>query len=374
VIEYLGRVLGYLRRRRSVGASDEHHLFDAVHLPPMPAARPLPAALLPLASPWTDLLASTQTRAFRVVRDGVVTRSWDAPGDTPDRPGRLYSVTKSVLSLAWGIADAEGRVPGLDEPVHQGLTVRNLLRMDSGLGFDEGFGRLNRQVYTYLHPDARRTARKGRLTDPVSLDFHYNDFHSLLLGVLLEEGLTRTGWKPSGPVKEPVAAWVWERLLMPLGLEHPGRFVVDSPRRRFPKTESGLCLAADDVARIGLLVWNQGQWEGRSLVPQAWIEASTSPSNGWTGAGSFGRYRGLAWGPWLETGRGYYGWHWWGRHGTGAPGAESSTNTVFALGIHGQILLVSPRHHAVVVRLADRWSLKQWWPEVILEGLENGKL
>jgi len=277
-------------------------------------------------------------------------------------------VTKSVLSLAWGIADAEGRVPGLDEPVFRGLTPRNLLRMDAGLGFDEGFATLNRQVLTYLHPNARATARRGRLEDPVADGFHYNDFHSLLLGVLLEEGLARSGWTPSGPVAEPVAAWVWERLLAPLGQEHPGRFVVDSGRHRFPKTESGLCLAADDLVRLGLLVLNRGEWEGKALVPRAWIDAATDPAQGWTGAPAFRRYRNLAWGPWLNTGRGAYGWHWWI-----APEAGGTT-APFALGIHGQLLVVSPRHRAVVVRLADRWALQGWWPELLLEGLEAQEL
>ena len=369
MIEYLRNVVRYARRRSRLGASDEHHLFAAVDLPPAPVASPLPSQPGTLSAPWAQRLFDTKTRAFRVVRNGVVTSAWDAPGDAPHRPGRLYSVTKSVLSLAWGIADGERLVPGLDEPVFRGLTPRNLLRMDSGLGFDEGFSRglapLNRQVLTYLHPDARRIARKGRLNDPVAQDFHYNDFHSLLLGVLLEEGLTKAGWTPSGPVAEPLAAWVWERLLAPVGLAYPGRFVVDSPRHGFPKVESGLCLAAEDVARLGLLVLNQGTWAGRTVVPAAWLAQATGPEGGWSGAAAFHRYRNLAWGPWLSTGRGYYGWHWWGRH------EAASANTVFALGIHGQILLISPRHQAVV---ADRWALKDWWPEVILEALDRGEI
>lgn len=365
---YLARVVRYAWARRSVGASDDHRLFPATVLPPVPGAVPLPRDLRPLDAGWTDRLATTRTRAFRVVRDGVVTAAWDAPGDAPDRPGRLYSVTKSVLSLAWGIADAEGRVPGLDEPVFGVLTPRNLLRMDSGIGFDEGFARLNRQVLTYLHPDARKTARRGRWEDPIGKDFHYNDFHSLLLGVLLEEGLARSGWKPSGPVAEPVAAWVWERLLAPIGMESPGRFVVDSERHRFPKTESGLCLSAGDLARVGLMVLGEGRWAGKEVVPAGWLARSLDPANGWTGSGAFGRYRDLAWGPWLSTGRGAYGWHWWMRPEAGGPGL------VFALGIHGQLLVISPRHRAVVVRLADRWALPDWWPEVILEALDSGAL
>jgi CubicO group peptidase (beta-lactamase class C family) len=364
---YLARVLLYLARGRSRGASDEHLDFDAAELPPSPRPMLVPRRDTPLSAAWIEQLTSTQTRAFRVYRDSAMT-SWDAPGDRPERPGRLYSITKSVLSLAWGAADAEGLVPKLDEPVYRGLTVRNLLRMDSGLAFDEGFHRLNRQVLTYLHPNARSTAYRARLTESIGKDFHYNDFHSLLLGVLLEKGLVQSGWTPSGSVTEPVAAWVWERILEPVGMAHPGRFVVDSHRRRFPKTESGLCLAADDVVRLGLLVLNEGRINGKTIVPPSWIAESTTPEHGWSGAASFARYRGMAWGPWLSTGRGFYGWHWWGRHETGAP------PTVFAMGVHGQLLIISPRHRAVVVRLADRWALKAWWPDVILDALDACEL
>jgi len=364
---YLARVLLYLLKGRSRGASDEHQLFDAVELPASHRPLVLPRSGRTLSADWNQRLTETKTRAFRVWRDRELT-AWDAPGDAPERAGRLYSITKSVLSLAWGVADAEGRVPPLDEPVYRGLTVRALLRMDSGLGFDEGFNNLNRQVLTYLHPNARGTAFRGTLDNPVGKDFHYNDFHSLALGVLLERGLQSSGWTPRSSITEPVAAWVWERVLEPMGMAHPGRFVVDSHRRRFPKTESGLCLAADDVVRLGLLTLNKGRVNGVQVVPEAWINASTDPANGWSGAESFTRYGGLAWGPWLATGRGFYGWHWWGRHENGAE------PTVFALGIHGQLLVISPRHRAVVVRLADRWALKDWWPDVIVDALDKGEL
>lgn len=367
-VAYAARVAAYAALRRSVGASDEHRLFPLLPLSARPGLPPWPGERRPVSPAWAEVLASTRTRAFRVLRGGQVTLAWDAPGDAPERAGRLYSVSKSVLSLAWGLAAAEARVPGLDEVVHEGLSVRNLLRMDSGLGFDEGWARLNRQVLTYLHPDARRTARRARRDGPVGAEFHYNDFHSLLLGCLLEEGLAATGWRPSGEVREPVAAWIEERLLAPLGRRDAGGYVLDSARHRFPKTESGLVLSADDLLRVGALVLQGGLWQGRTLVPRAWIEASTSPASGWSGAAPFGRYRGLAWGPWLSTGRGFYAWHWWGRHeGQDAP-------TVFSLGVHGQILLVSPRHQAVVVRLADRWAYDGWWPDRIVDALDSGAL
>ncbi len=175
--------------------------------------------------------------------------------------GRLYSITKSILSLAWGIADSEHRVPRLDDPVFLGLTVRNLLRMDSGLGFDEGFKTLNRQVLTYLHPDARATARRGRLVDQVAVDFHYNDFHSLLLGLLLKKVSGGRAGRLPVPSRNRWPRGFGSGFWLRSEWNFPA-IVVDSPARRFPKTESGLSLAADDLARVGLLVLNQGVWEG----------------------------------------------------------------------------------------------------------------
>jgi CubicO group peptidase (beta-lactamase class C family) len=364
---YLLRVLSYGRKSRALGSFDEHRLFPAVDLPPSDAAA-LPKALRPLSAEWQQRLAQTHSRQFVVLRDGRQTAGWSAPGTELAAPGRLYSITKSVLSLCIGIARSEGLFPPLDEPVFRGLTPRNLLRMDSGLAFDESFDRLSHQTLTYLHPNARRVAYRSPLVDPVAQDFHYNDYYSLLLGVLLEKGLQNGGWKPSTPGLPLVAAWVYERLLLPLGLQNPGRFVLDSVRHGFPKTESGLCLSALDVARVGQLVLQGGQWNGKQLVSPEWLAQSTGRQEAWTGAPAFERYRKLAWGPWLSQGKGFYAWHWWGRL------EDQGPDTVFALGIHGQVLLISPKHHTVVVRLADRWSLKGWWPDVILEALESGEL
>lgn len=371
---YLWRAFRYRALSRSQGAFREYQLFPRVELAAVSAVAttgPEPS----LSPAWQQRLASTHTRQFVVLREGKLTGRWTAPNTLPDEPGRLYSVTKSVLSLAIGIALAEGLFPPLNKPVTVTLrgdqmTPRQLLRMDSGLSFDEGFASLGHQSKTYLHPNARRAALSSELTDAVSREFHYNDYHSLILGLLLEQSLERADWQPSleaSSMMPLVASWMYEKLLVPLGLGSAGAFVVDSWRHKFPKTESGLCLSALELASLGQLVLQGGNWQGVQLVPQAWLAESTGQENAWNAAEAFHRYRNLAWGPWLSTGRGWYGYHWWGTSYRGS-------SAVFAMGIHGQVLLVSPRHRAVVVRLADRWALQEWWPEVLLEGLETGEL
>ncbi|MEI8094656.1 MAG: serine hydrolase [Spirochaetales bacterium] len=374
---YLLRALGYTRAQRKVGAFGEYQLFAAVDLAPSGALGQRTfggdQTSLPLSSTWQARLEQTSTKSFVVVRGGEVTRQWTAPGILPSQPGRLYSLTKSLLSVAIGIALDEGLFPPLETPVavdrHGAqLTPRQLLRMDSGLEFHEGMAGLNHQSRTYLHPDGRRTALASRVVDKVSQDFHYNDYNTLLLGLLLERGLKAGGWKPADPNLPLVAAWVHERLLLPLGQADAGHFVLDSARHRFPKPESGLCLSALDVARVGQLVLQGGVWNGQQLVSAAWLALSTGRTDAWQGAEAFRRYDTLAWGPWLSQGRGFYAYHWWGSREASGP------DTVFALGYHGQVMVISPRHNAVVVRLADRWALKDWWPDVILQGLESGEL
>ena len=381
-MNYLVRALTYRKRAQALGAFAEYRMFPGAELPPGTPSPdiPLPAGSKPaaeLSAEWQLRLEQTGTRSFVVLRDGVTTRTWSAPDTKLTDTGRLYSLTKSIFSLAIGIALDEGFFPPLDQAVavnrHGALmTPRNLLRMDSGLAFHEGLAGLNHQSRTYLHPDARRTAFAARLVDPIGQDFHYNDYHPLLLGVLLEQGLVRGGWKPARSSLAPelplVAAWLHERVLLPLGQSDPGFFVLDSARHRFPKTESGLCLSAPDVARVGQLVLQNGIWKGKRLVSADWLARSTGRDDAWQGAAPFHRYEKLAWGPWLGKGRGYYAYHWWGRL------EESGPDTVFALGYHGQVMVISPRHNAVVVRLADRWALKDWWPDVILAGLESGDL
>ena len=371
---YLWRAFRYRSLSRSTEAFREYQLFPRVELPAVSAVA-TPSSELPLSPAWQQRLAATHTRQFAVLREGRLTGRWADPSTLADEPGRLYSVTKSVLSLSIGIALAEGFFPPIDKPVAVTLrgdqmTPRQLLRMDSGLSFDEGFASLGHQSKTYLHPNARHTALSSRLADPVSREFHYNDYHSLILGLLLEQSLTQADWQPSLEASRAlpvVVSWIYEKLLVPLGLRSAGAFVVDSSHHRFPKTESGLCLNALELASLGQLVLQGGTWNGAQLVPQVWLAESTGKENAWNAPEAFRRYRNLAWGPWLSTGRGWYGYHWWGTSYRGS-------SAVFAMGIHGQVLLVSPRHRAVVVRLADRWALQEWWPEVLLEALETGEL
>jgi CubicO group peptidase (beta-lactamase class C family) len=83
-----------------------------------------------------------------------------------------------------------------------------------------------------------------------------------------------------------------------------------------------LYLTARDMARLGELCLQGGAWNGRQIVPAAWIAAATAPHS--------------------TSPEGPYGYHWWVR-----PLGYT------AQGFGGQYIFVIPRHRLVVVMTAD---------------------
>ncbi|MEC9165923.1 MAG: serine hydrolase, partial [Pseudomonadota bacterium] len=94
----------------------------------------------------------------------------------------------------------------------------------------------------------------------------------------------------------------------------------------------GLWISARDHARVGLLMANHGQWNGRRLIDEAWIAASLTPS---------------ALNP-------SYGFLWW-LNAAGAQAPSAPRDSYFARGVGANIIWVAPAQNLVtVVRWIDR--------------------
>ncbi len=212
------------------------------------------------------------------------------------------SVGKSVISLLAGIAQQQGKFPALGTPVAQiypdekslppSITLEHFLTMSSGLKWHEGGD----------GPDDEHklmwkwTPTSYVLSRPVAAapgaTFNYNSGGTLLLADLLARG-TGMPWKE----------YARTALFDPLGItewEWKGDFYGR------PMSYTGLRMRPRDMAKLGRLVLNRGQWKGKQLVPAAWIDASLKPrlSTGfdetqygyfwWTGTAEW-KGRRLAW-------------------------------------------------------------------------------
>ena len=249
-------------------------------------------ASLPLA----DFLAATGTTALVVLYRGHLALELYPGGGSRERLNRCFSVTKSVASALVGMAVGAGLIASVEDPVRRyltelrsspvgNLTIAHLLEMRSGIRFTEGVLPWNDEPRTYYATDLRPRLLRAIITDPVGGFFHYNDWHPLLISLMLERATGKT-----------VTDWLQEQLWTPLGAEHAASMMVDrNDAAGVEHLESGLTATALDLAKFGLLFLQDGVWNGRRLLPEGWVKSTTAPDDARTDPEWFAYYRERPW-------------------------------------------------------------------------------
>jgi CubicO group peptidase (beta-lactamase class C family) len=257
-----------------------------------------------------------------------------------------FSVAKSFDSALVGIAIEEGFITGVDDPITDYLpelaerdpgfariTIRHLLRMASGLDYDEmGWALFNGDdPLTTYHPDQREISLSNtEIVDDPGEYFQYNKYHPQLLGMILERA---TGMS--------VTEYTQTRLWDPIGMEYDGAWALDSDESGFEKMEAGLNARAIDYAKLGQLYLDRGTWDDEPIVPEAWVDASTSLDPDIHRAGYYpDAFGGLIY----DDGDGWYGYMWYGKRRAEGP------HDFYAEGDHGQFVYVAPAQRLVIVR------------------------
>ena len=211
--------------------------------------------------------------SFMLVRHGhVVAEGWWAPYDA-ESPHSLYSLSKSFTSTAVGLAIAEGKLSLDDEVLKffpedapaepsnnlKAMRVSDLLRMSTG-----------HQTEPPRTPDQPWT--KTFLAQPVPFKpgthFLYNTSATYMLSAIVQKATGMT-----------VLDYLRPRLFEPLGIEHP---TWETSPQGISTGGYGLSIRTEDIARFGQLYLQKGKWQGKQLVPAAWVEAATArqTSNG----------------------------------------------------------------------------------------------
>jgi CubicO group peptidase (beta-lactamase class C family) len=263
---------------------------------------------------FEEFLKATQTTSFIVIKDGLILFEGYASGYKRDSIVASFSIAKSFTSAMIGIAIAEGYIGSVDDPMVfylpelrdkglDGVTLRHLLTMSAGIRYaheDEqppllGLLPFNDDARSTNFPDLRRLALSVRPgIDAPGSTFEYNDFVPLFLGMILERTTHR-----------PVAQYLQEKIWQPLGMEYPAAWSLDSQKSGFEKMAMGLNARAVDFAKLGVLFLDHGRWDGKQVIPEKWVEESTSPDTS-----DNRRWRRAA--AWKQA-HGYYKYLWWGR-------------------------------------------------------------
>lgn len=260
-----------------------------------------------------DFLTRTRANGFLVLDERRIVYERYQGADRETR-FQSWSLAKSFTSAAIGIALGEGRIRSIDDPVtrylpelqgsgYDGVSIRNLLRMSSGIEWNERHDVPRMQVATRRGLSLRSmAARQVRGWEPGSR-FEYTSMNSFVLARVVTEA---TGM--------PYHRYVEEKIWKAAGMEATA----------WLDDDLGYCCyyATDrDFARFGLLYLHGGLSQGRQVVPPSWVVESTRPS------ASFNPQ---------------YGLHWW----LGGGGQDD----FMAAGFGGQYIYVSPAHGVVIVK------------------------
>jgi CubicO group peptidase (beta-lactamase class C family) len=260
------------------------------------------------------------TEAVMIVTRGKILASWGAL----DKKFNVHSIRKSFLSAMCGIHVEAGRLKldstmaglGIDDnapsltDVEKRATVLQLLQARSGI------------YHPALYETARMKARRPeRHSHEPGTFWYYNNWDFNALGTIYEQ-IAHAG------IYED-----FKRLIAtPIGMEDyqvtDGVYFTgaDSIHRAYP-----FRMTARDMARFGVLYLHGGQWNGKQVVPEAWVTQSvTSYSNAGTSGG--------------------YGYLWWvADHGAHLPGVALPDGSFSARGAGGHYILVIPPLDLVIV-------------------------
>jgi CubicO group peptidase (beta-lactamase class C family) len=207
---------------------------------------------------------SIHTSAVMVVQGGEVVTQW---GDF-DKKIDCYSIRKSLLSALYGIYSAEGVIDinqtleqlGIDDspdPLtkeEKQARVVDLLRARSGVYHPVDF-----------ETESMQKSRPARGSHPPGTFWYYNNWDFNVLGTIFEK---KTGMK--------IGNAFYQRIARPIGMEdfQPSDvFYFGGPLSIHPAYHFEI--TARDMARFGLLYLRLGRWNGKQIVPQAWIEKSS---------------------------------------------------------------------------------------------------
>ena len=278
---------------------------------------------------FNEFLKQTDTNAFIVIRNGVMTYEWYEDGVVQSSQLPSYSVAKTMTSIMIGQLIAQGKIKESEKFVDYFpnlkagssfdlVTIQHLLDMQAGVGVSDnyptgpsGWGVAIAQMYAstdldwFLKNNRKMAFEPGTKSEYMSVD-------TQMLGMIIKKV---TGKR----VSDYFSKNVWPAV----GAKYPATWNVD----RVGGTEKTFCCfnaSAIDYGRIGMLFLNGGYAGPNKVIDKAWLERMTTPVT--TLDRNWG-YGAQVWHPYL--------------------------NTTLALGLHGQFIFVNPATRTVIVKLSD---------------------
>ncbi|MCZ8522254.1 MULTISPECIES: serine hydrolase domain-containing protein [Paenibacillus] len=277
-----------------------------------------------------------RTQAVVVVKDGKIVAERYASGIEVDTPLLGFSATKSVTNALIGILVRQGKLKvdqsapiatwsNEKDPRHR-ITIEELLRQTSGLALKQtssGFDPASRMIF--LERDMAGFAEEAKLVATPGSQWAYTDGNYILLSRIIRDAV--------GARTSDVRQFSQRELFGPIGMKH---VTLEFDATGTPNGAMSMLASARDWARFGLLYLNDGMAGTDRILPEGWVQFSSSQTLD-TGYGA-GFWINLA-----TSGNAPYGLPW------GMP--HVPRDAFFAMGNMGQHVVIVPSQRLVVVRL-----------------------
>jgi CubicO group peptidase (beta-lactamase class C family) len=270
--------------------------------------------------------------AVVVLHEGKLRAERYGLGFEKDERWTSFSVAKSITSTLVGAAMQDGYIESLDAPVtdyiedlknsaYDAVTIRQLLTMTSGVGWNEDYEDPNSDVAQFgnhvAEGDEPNIVSYMRTLDRAhepGTQWNYSTGETNLIGILVSEATGKT-----------VADYLTEKIWQPYGMDSKATWLIDEDQVEI----SGCCIQATtrDFARFGQFILDGGRINGAPILPDGWLDEATT------------KQADIGFDPWG------YGYQWW-TYDDGAFGAQ---------GIFGQAIFIDPARD-LVIAINSSWS------------------
>lgn len=311
-----------------------------------PNVTPLPAAGAPLSAvtcTWHDTtytldeyIQRNRVSGLLVLQDGAIALERYALGATSNTRSMSMSIAKSITSTLVGLAMRDGMIRSLDDSVtryvpslrgsaYDGVTIRHVLTMGSGVRWNETYTDSSSDRRRLLEAQIAQTPGQAMAlmaalprAAPAGSRFNYSTGETQVVSEVVR-----------GATGMSASRYLSEKLWQPLGMDHSATWWLDSPDGH-EIGGSGIMATLRDYARFGDFIRRDGTIGDRRLLPEGWV----------TDASSAQMYGGI---------REAYGYMWWP---VDAPAGNILHGAFSAQGIFGQYLHINRAARVVIVQ----WS------------------
>ena len=283
---------------------------------------------------FDQFLIKHKTIAFLIIRNDTIIFEKYFKGYSKESIMPSFSVSKAFVSALTGIAIEDGFIKNTDQKVTEFLpelskngfdkvSIENLLNMRTGLKFSEVY--LNPFAETgkfYYGRNLKKYVRKLKVKEIPGEKYEYQSGNTQILAEIIEKTSSKK-----------LPDYLQEKIWKPIGMEYDASWNYDSKRSGMIKAFCCLNARARDFAKFGRLYLNNGNWNGKQIVPADWIARSTSVIND------------------SKDSQDYSYTYQWRVIGNGC---------FFAKGLLGQYIYVDPVKNLIFLRFGESYAKTDW--------------